>query len=116
MLERAGNDVFIVKHLDFDVYLLGFVRDNQQVTQALYGSDWYLGAKYTGPKTFETKKEWEAYAGHYYNDSPWYGDARIVLRKGHLYLDGVQELVPRADESLGLAIPRHPTGSVLNRS
>jgi hypothetical protein len=35
VLERAGNDVFIVKHPDFDVYLLGFVRDNQQVTQGL---------------------------------------------------------------------------------
>jgi len=108
VLERAGNDRFIVKHPDFDVYLLGFVRDNQQVTQAFYGGDWYLGAKYAGPKSFETKKEWEAFAGHYYNDSPWYGDARIVLRKGQLYLDGVQQLVPRADGKFGIGDPEAP--------
>jgi CubicO group peptidase (beta-lactamase class C family) len=108
VLERAGNDRFIVKHPDFDVFLLGFIRDNQQVTQAFYGGDWYLGTKYTGPKTFETKREWEAFAGHYYHDSPWYGDTRIVLRKGQLFFDGVQQLVPRADGKFGIGDPEAP--------
>jgi len=102
VLERAGGDRFIVKHPDYETYLLGFVRENQQVTQAFYGANWYLGEKYTGPKTFETKKEWEAFAGHYHNDSPWYGDARVVLRKGQLFMDGVQPLVPRGDGKFGL--------------
>lgn len=108
VLERAGTDRFIVKHPDFDVFLLGFTRENQKVTQAFYGSDWYLGANYTGPKTFEAKKEWEAFAGHYYHDSPWYGDTRIVLRKGQLLLDGVQPLVPRADGKFGIGDPEAP--------
>jgi hypothetical protein len=34
VLERVGGDRFLVKHPDFDTYLLGFVRENQQVTQA----------------------------------------------------------------------------------
>ena len=108
VLERAGTDRFIVKHPDFDMFLLGFTRENQKVTQAFYGSDWYLGANYTGPKTFEAKKEWEAFAGHYYHDSPWYGDTRIVLRKGQLLLDGVQPLVPRADGKFGIGDPEAP--------
>jgi CubicO group peptidase (beta-lactamase class C family) len=108
VLERAGNDRFIVKHPDFDVYLLGFTRENQKVTQAFYGGDWYLGENYAGPKTFETKKEWEAFAGHYYHDSPWYGDTRIVLRKGQLFFDGVQPLVPRSDGKFGLGDPEAP--------
>jgi D-alanyl-D-alanine carboxypeptidase len=102
VLERAGADRFIVKHPDFDTYLLGFVRENQQVTQAYYGSNWYLGEKYTGPKIFDTKKEWESFVGHYHNDSPWYGDTRVVMRKGQLFIDGVQPLMPRGDGKFGI--------------
>jgi len=108
VLERAGGDRFIVKHPDFDVYLLGFVRENQQVTQAYHGPDWYPGARYTGPRSFETKKEFQGLAGHYYNDSPWYGDMRIVLRNGQLYVEGVQQLVPRGDGKFGLGDPEGP--------
>ena len=108
VLERAGADRFIVKHPDLDTYLLGFARENQQVTQAFHGADWYLGEKYTGPKTFTPKKEWEAFTGHYYNDSPWYGDTRVVLRKGQLFMDGVTPLVLRNDGKFGLGDPEGP--------
>jgi CubicO group peptidase (beta-lactamase class C family) len=107
-LERAGGDRFIVKHPDFELFLLGVVRENQQVTQAYHGPDWYAGAKYTGPKSFEVKKEWEGLAGHYYNDSAWYGDMRVVLRKDQLFVDGVQPLVPRGDGKFGIGDPQAP--------
>ncbi len=107
-LERAAGDRFIVKHPDFELFLLGFVRENQRVTQAFYGPDWYLAAKYAGPKSFGVKKEWEGLAGHYYNDSAWYGDMRIVLRKGQLFVDGVQPLVPRSDGKFGIGDPEGP--------
>ena len=108
VLERSGTDRFIVKHPDFDTYLLGFVRENKEVTQAFHGASWYMGAKYAGPKTFEMKKEWEGFAGHYHNDSPWYGDTHIVLRNGQLLIDGVQPLVPRGDGKFGLGEPDGP--------
>jgi D-alanyl-D-alanine carboxypeptidase len=108
VLERVAPDRFIVKHPDFDSFVLGFVRENQQVTQAFHGANWYLGAKYNGPKTFETKKDWEAFAGHYHNDSPWYGGTRIVLRKGQLFVDGVQPLVPRGDGKFAIGDPEAP--------
>lgn len=107
-LERAGGDRFLVKHPSFELFLLGFVRENQQVTQAFHGPDWYMGTKYTGSKTFETKKEWEAFAGHYFNDSAWYGDTRVVLRKGQLFLDGVQPLAPRGDGKFVVGDPQGP--------
>ena len=107
-LERVGGDRFIVYHPDFELFLLGFAREQQQVTQAFHGSDWYIGEKYKGPKTFETRKEWEGFAGHYYNDSAWYGDTRIVLRKGQLFADGVQPLIPRGDGKFGLGDPEGP--------
>ena len=108
VLERVGTDRFIVKHPDFDRFVLGFTRENQQVTQVVHGPDWYMGARYNGPKTFETKKEWEGFAGHYQNDSPWYGDTRVVLRKDHLFIDGVQRLIPRADGKFGIGDPDGP--------
>jgi len=107
-LERAGRDLFLVKDSDFETYLLGFVRDKGKVTEAYYGSDWYAGADYGGPKTFSVAKDFESYVGHYTNDSPWYGDTRIVLRKGQLYVDGVQPLVPRADGKFGITDPQAP--------
>lgn len=107
-LERVSGDRFIVNHPAFDRFVLGFVRENQQVTQALHGPDWYAGARYTGPRTFEARKEWEGFTGHYFNDSPWYGDTRVVLRKGQLFLDGVQPLVPRGDGKFGIVDPEAP--------
>jgi D-alanyl-D-alanine carboxypeptidase len=107
-LERAGGDRFIVKHPDFELFVLGFVRGNRLVTEAFHGRDWYAGERYTGPRTFETRKDWEGYAGHYFNDSPWYGDARIVYRKGRLFFDGVQPLVLRADGKFGIIDPEAP--------
>jgi D-alanyl-D-alanine carboxypeptidase len=103
VLERAGGgDRFIVKHPDFETYLLGFLRENRAVTEAFYGPDWYAGARYTGPRTFESRKEWEGYAGHYFNDSAWYGDTRIVYRKGRLFIEGVQQLLARPDGKFAL--------------
>jgi CubicO group peptidase (beta-lactamase class C family) len=108
VLERASGDRFIVKHPEFDSYVLGFVRENQQVTQAYHGADWYAGARYNGPRSFAAPKELEGYTGHYFNDSPWYGDSRVVLRRGQLFLDGVAPLVPRADGKFGIADPEAP--------
>ena len=108
VLERAGRDLFLVKDPNFETYLLGFVRDKGKVTEAYYGSDWYAGANYSGPKTFSVAKEFESYVGHYSNDSPWYGDTRIVLRKGQLYAEGVQPLVARADGKFGLGETEGP--------
>ncbi len=107
-LERAGGDRFIVKHPAFDLFLLGFVRENQKVIEAFYGSDWYAGSSYSGPKSFEVRSDWEGYTGHYYNDSAWYGDTRIVMRKGQLFIDGVQPLIPRGDGKFGINDPAAP--------
>ena len=108
VLERAGRDLFLVKDPDFAVYLLGFTREKDKVTEAYYGSDWYPGTSYSGPRTFNSPKEWEGFVGHYFSDSAWYGDSRVVLRKGQLFVDGVQPLVVRSDGKFGLGDPEAP--------
>jgi CubicO group peptidase (beta-lactamase class C family) len=100
---RAGRDKFIAKHPDFSLYRLDFTREKERVVEVSHGADWYAGAAYAGARAFNYPKEWDAYAGHYYNDSPWYGTARVVIRKGQLLLDGAQPLVQTDDGSFMLA-------------
>ena len=94
VLEQAGRDTFLVKHPDFELFTLGFRRDKDQVVEAFHGGSWWTNERYSGPKKFDYPKEWEAYTGHYHSDSPWYGDVRIVIRKGELLVDGDQPLAP----------------------
>ena len=92
VLEQAGRDRFIVKHPAFDRFALGFGREGAVVVEAFHGPDWWINERYTGPKTFEYPKHWEAYVGRFNSDSPWYGSTRIVIRKGKLLLDGEASL------------------------
>jgi CubicO group peptidase (beta-lactamase class C family) len=105
-LERSGGpDSFIVKHPEFELFRLAFGREGGAVVEAGHGADWYAGARYTGARTFDYPKEWDAYVGRYRHESPWYGSARVVLRRGALWLDGEQPLQPLPDGSFSLGPP-----------
>lgn len=95
-MERLGPDSFFVSHPDFALFALNFGRDAKgAVVEATSGPDWYAGERYAGPRAFETPPaEWQAFAGHYRNDSPWEGSARIVLRNGRLWIGGEAPLAP----------------------
>ena len=94
VLEQAGRDRFLVKHPEFELFALSFGRDKNVVVEAFHGSRWWTNERYSGPKSFEYPKEWDAYTGHFRSDSPWYGSTRIIIRKGQLLIDGEQPLVP----------------------
>jgi D-alanyl-D-alanine carboxypeptidase len=95
-LESAGPNRFFVKHPDFELFLLEFGRDHNAVVEAFHGPRWFTNDRYAGPKTFEYPKEWDAFAGHYRNDSPWFGSTRIFVRKGKLTAEGTP-LTPLGD-------------------
>lgn len=92
-LEKAAPDIFLVPHPDFALYPLEMGRDGGAVVEASHGPDWYAGTRYNGARTFEVPEEWRAYPGHYRNENPWEGSARVVLRKGRLWF-GTDPLVP----------------------
>jgi D-alanyl-D-alanine carboxypeptidase len=100
-LERAGRDNFIVKHPDFELFTLDFGREQNAVVEAFYGANWFTNERYAGPKKFSYPPEWDAFVGHYRNDSPWFGSARVLLRKGNLAVDGAS-LTPLSDGSFRL--------------
>jgi CubicO group peptidase (beta-lactamase class C family) len=105
-LERSGGpDSFIVRHPDFERFRLVFTREGGKVTEVGHGPDWYMSPAYKGPRAFDHPKEWEAYAGRYRHESAWYGSTRVVLRRGKLWLEGEQELVPLADGSFSIGPP-----------
>ena len=56
-LERLAPDTFFVSHPDFALFPLSFDRKDQAVVEASYGSDWYTGERYKGPRTFESPPE-----------------------------------------------------------
>jgi D-alanyl-D-alanine carboxypeptidase len=58
------------------------------VVEVSYGSDWYVNAKYSGPRSFTAPKEYGAFAGRYRSESVWGGDALAYVLKGQLMLDG----------------------------
>jgi CubicO group peptidase (beta-lactamase class C family) len=93
VLELAGRDRFLVKDPKFSIFVLGFAREKDQVVEAFHGSDWWINARYNGPKNFEYPKEWDAFTGHYRCESPWYGSTRVFIRKGKMLLQGEQPLV-----------------------
>jgi D-alanyl-D-alanine carboxypeptidase len=96
ILERAAPDLFYVKHPDWDLFLLGFSREQGKVAEAFHGGRWWANEHYSGPKTFQYPAEWDAYPGHYRSDSAWYESTRLVIRKGQLLVEGLQPLEPVA--------------------
>jgi D-alanyl-D-alanine carboxypeptidase len=92
ILEQAAPDIFFVKHPDWDLFLLGFSRQQGKVVEAFHGARWWTNERYSGPKTFQYPSEWDAYAGHFESDSPWYESTRLVVRKGQLLVEGLQPL------------------------
>jgi hypothetical protein len=87
-LERIAPDNFWAPDPAFALFPLSFEREGDKVVEVSHGGDWYAGERYKGPRTFETPPEYRAYAGHYRNEDPWMGSARVILRKGRLWLGG----------------------------
>jgi len=85
-LESSGKDIFLVPNSNFALFPLRFGRDHDKVVEAFYGGDWYIGERYSGPRTFSVPPEWSAYPGHYRANHAWFNNFRIVLRKGQLRL------------------------------
>jgi hypothetical protein len=95
------EDAFTVLHPQYAHYELLFGRAGKDgkgaVVDVGWGDDWFAAVGYAGPRDFKIPAEWHHFTGHYRNEDPWIGSARIALRKGKLWLNGVVPLEASAD-------------------
>jgi D-alanyl-D-alanine carboxypeptidase len=96
-LQRGrAADTFLAPGSRFALFPIEVSRQGDAVAEVAWGAEWYAGPAYTGPRSVAAPAAWRACVGSYRNDSPWYGTARVVLRKGRLVAAG-EPLVPLAD-------------------
>ena len=96
------ENAFTVLHPDHAHFalLFGSGRGNgdgdekSRFAEAGWGEEWFAAAEYQGARSFKVPEEWRSYTGHYRNEDPWIGSARIALRAGKLWLNGVVPLEP----------------------
>jgi len=95
------EEAFIVLHPDFAHYPLLFGRAGAggkgAPVEVGWGEEWFVTARYSGPREFNVPAEWHRYPGHYRNEDAWIGSNRIDLRRGKLWLNGTVPLEPAAD-------------------
>jgi D-alanyl-D-alanine carboxypeptidase len=95
------EDAFIAQHPDFAHYPLLFGRARTDTkgpaVEVGWGEEWFVTARYSGPREFKVPAEWLRYPGHYRNEDAWIGSNRIDLRRGKLWLNGTVPLEPAAD-------------------
>jgi CubicO group peptidase (beta-lactamase class C family) len=107
ILESRGPDTFLIPHPDYDLFLLEFLRDDDDapVAAATHGPDFYI-PKGAAPPEKDHPPTWESYVGHYRTWNPWEPNFRIILRAGKLRLvrpDGEAEaLIPKENASFHL--------------
>lgn len=107
-LQQSGGDEFIADHPAFALFPLVFGRAPKTEEQAAgdgspgeiielsYGSDWYAHQRH--PQTAApSSAELRPYVGHYYAESPWSDNVRVVLRRGQLWFNGTVPLTPCGD-------------------
>jgi D-alanyl-D-alanine carboxypeptidase len=102
-LERLNDpDRFAARHPALDRFAFAFGRKDAKkpdspVVEASWGGEWFRNERYEGPERFDHPKAWNAYVGHYRNESPWIGSLRIVILKGRLTIDGATPLEADGD-------------------
>ena len=114
-IDLTADGRLIVRGPKLDIWPLNFLREKGEgtaVTDLVHGPDWYFNARYTGPRAFTYPPAWESFAGHYRNDSPWYGSLRVVKAKGQLWLDGVVPLQADGDAAFWLNDPPYNPGRI----
>jgi len=77
-IDSAGESLAI-RDPRLGLWPLNFQRKDgpsSPVTDLIHGSRWYAGERYTGAREFTYPPAWNAFVGHYHNDSPWHGSIR----------------------------------------
>ena len=96
-----GDDTFLATSPAWDIYPVRFERDqDERVTDLIHGPDQYRRAEVDDSPFEPAPDAWHAFVGHYRAHNPWAPNARVVLRRGQLYLIWPEEPDGFDDENL----------------
>ena len=85
-LEGMKEDMFLLDHPRFNRFLIGFVRDDGQVSGLVNGPRSYsLSSARGSSEGAPLPAGWERFVGHYRSYNPWLTNFRIISRGGLLY-------------------------------
>ncbi len=110
-LQHLGGDLFLADHPRFALYPLSFGREPAALPSSAgagpapppavsdlgIGPDWFAGPRHPGPLVAAAAPGLAAYPGLYHTQDPWIGSARVVIRRGRLWLNGTTPLAPIGD-------------------
>ena len=104
-LDPRGDEQFIAAHPQFELFRLLFSRasaaqgnSRRPVVGLAYGPDWYARLGQESDAGISTASSSLApYPGFYQSDTDPTGAARIVERRGQLWIDGTTPLQPIGD-------------------
>lgn len=102
-VETAGG-LPIIRTPELELFPFFFDREKKTVA---HGSRLWLGAGYTGERTFDHPAAWNAFTGHYRGESAWVGSVRFVAREGKLWYDGTIPMRPVDAITFRLTEPEH---------
>src|SRR4029078_5193780 len=114
-IEPTADGRLVVRDAALDKWPLNFQREKgpgTPVTDLVHGPNWYFHSRYTGARTFTYPSAWDAFTGHYRNDSPWYGSLRVVKAKGKLWVDGIVPLEADGEAAFWLNDPPFNPGRI----
>lgn len=85
-VQSRGEDRLYVDDPGFDRFLVGVVRDGDDVVALHHGGEWYAREGVAQPSAPVAPAAWAAFLGHYRCHNPWQSNFYVVLRRGKLVL------------------------------
>lgn len=113
LLHPGDGDAFVLDAPGDDLFAFVFRRDEEsQVTGITHGSNWFVNERDTESREVVAPPEWAAYEGHYRSYNPWFGELRVVARRGALYAvsAGQHEVELRPDGDRFIAVDHRSPG------
>ncbi len=105
-LEHRDKDTFFLDLPGFELHLLRFRRERDDVVEVTHGPSAFVREGRAVSPVHVLNPSWQSYCGHYRSHNPWLTNFRVFARKGSLWLsypsDDEHELFERADGSFSV--------------
>jgi CubicO group peptidase (beta-lactamase class C family) len=109
-LDPKDKDSFFLELPGFELHLVRFRREGDEVVELTHGPSVYRRGGRTVPAEAPLSPAWASYCGHYRTHNPWLTNFRVFARKGSLWLsypsDEEHQLFVRTEGVFSVGDPR----------